>query len=623
MTFMLSLASCLLSIFTWTFSNETHIWQQITPRLTISSIKTNGSYQEMLRLCAANALVNHGETFQPITQETLQALDSLHLFSHIIPKLAHTNLHHGYFVFAKNICQISSQLPELQHRQNIIAYLQQNPELVEKLQTILQSIQHAEASFLWDFFPQAHDSTNNYETNSIIERLVKMYEQVRKTIESNRFLSEKWQRTKQIATISAWIGVGALIYYFNHICERERAYYHDTLMLFGPNVAGIVNKPGVSTALGASTLIVTAAQTINLSFTMKQDFDDVFRKQITLIRMRQLINATEAIDKLLIQHPILQDLLPEHAVIREFSKYRNATAAHNPKMQQFLTLLHSSSFIGNPSYYISFQGKIIQTYGLFSEVKTTFIRLWQALGELDSHLCINQLLQQQHGQYCCPTWIDSTEPVLHLTNYWHPMINYSNAVTNSLYLGASQTAHNVIVTGANAGGKTTALTAIMIAQILAQSIGISPAQQHKATPFARLHTYLDITTNLEAQESLFMAQANRAEKLYHSVHSCNPNEKSLTILDEIFTGTRADFAEKASYEFADNLGSMPHSICLLATHFPKLTELEQNGNFINYHAANATINPNGTLSYPYQIIPGISSQNIAEHILKHKGLLKS
>jgi len=623
MIFMLFLASCLFSIFTTTHSKDPHLWEQIAPRLTHSAIQTNGSYQEMLRLCAANALVNHGETANAINQETLQALDSLHIFSHVIPKLAHTNLHHGYFVFAKNICQISSNIQELQQRQRVIAYLQQNPELVQQLQTALKDIQQAEMSFLWDFFPQANNATHDEPAGSITEKLTKMYEYIRKTIESNRFLSEKWQRTKQFGALSAWIGIGAITYHFSHICERERAYYYDTLLLFGPTVAGVVNKPGVATTLGLSTLILTAAQTINLSFMVKQDFDDVFRKQVTLMRMRQLINATEKIDTLLAGHPILQDLLPEHLVIHEFSKYRHATNVSNPKMQKFLTLLHSPSFTGNPSYYISFQGKIIQTYGLFSEVKTTFVQLWQALGELDSHLCVNSLLQQQDGQFCCPTWIESQEPILHITGYWHPMLNYQKAVINSIYLGEIQTAHNVIVTGANAGGKTTALTAIMISQILAQSIGISPSQKHSATPFARLHTYLDINTNLDAQESLFMAQANRAEKLYHSIHSCNHDEKSLTILDEIFTGTRADFAEKASYEFADNLGSMTHSICLLATHFPKLTELERSGHFINYHAANATINDNGTLTYPYQIVPGISSQNIAEHILKHKGLLKS
>ena len=54
---------------------------------------------------------------------------------------------------------------------------------------------------------------------------------------------------------------------------------------------------------------------------------------------------------------------------------------------------------------------------------------------------------------------------------------------------------------------------------------------------------------------------------------------------------------------------------------PKLTELERNTNFINYQAAPALVNLDGTLSYPYLIIPGISEQNIAEIILKNRGIL--
>jgi len=315
--------------------------------------------------------------------------------------------------------------------------------------------------------------------------------------------------------------------------------------------------------------------------------------------------------------------MPELSLIKKFAAYeKQPTLISVSKMHRFLNLLHSNTFTGQPSYYFSWQGKIIETYTVYEDVKTDFVPLWEALGAIDAQLCAYTLLKSQSSQFCLPTWTTSQEPILHITNYWHPVLTPQEAVKNSIQLGGNGQAHNVVVTGANAGGKTTALTAIMIAQILAQSIGVAPASTFFATPFARLHTYLDITTNLEAHESLFMAQANRAEKLYQSISSCKPGEKTLTILDEIFTGTRADFAEKASFEFAQTLGAMPHSICLLATHFPKLTELESLNLYINYHAANATINHDGTLSYPYKIIPGISTQNIAEYILKRKGILK-
>lgn len=605
-------------------SQESHLWEQLAPRLTSSSVQNNHSYDEMLKLCAANALTNHGQTINRLDSETLQTLESLHMFSNVIPKLATTNLYHGYFAFAKNCCSISHDLTILQRQQEIITYLQQHPELIEQLNFHLSFIKKAETAFLWNFFPNGQD-VDSIAYNGSFAKLVELYNLIKKTIESNRFLSEKWQRAKQFAVITTCIGVGTMAYHFNQICERERAYHHDNLAMFNSSLANLTNVSGMPTALGLSTMIIALAQTINLSVITKQDFDDVFRKQKTLMRMRQLINATKEINLLLQQHPTLLKLLPEAKTITEFAQYNDAANVTDAKMQHFLQLLYSSTFTGKPTYFISFQGKIIQTYGLFNEVKNNFVVLWEALGNIDSHLCVQKLLQSTSQQFCQPIWLDQQQPALQLINYWHPMISYQNAVLNCLTLGhcaLENQPQNIVITGANAGGKTTALTAILIAQILAQSIGIAPAQSLTATPFAKIHTYLDITTNLTANESLFMAQANRAEKLYKSITSCCSSEKALTILDEIFTGTRADFAQQASYDFANKLGSLPHSICLLTTHFPMLTELEKTQNFMNYHAANAQINNDGSLTYPYKITPGISTQNIAEHILKHKGLIQ-
>src|SRR5690348_14438103 len=85
---------------------ETHLWQQIAPRLTKSHFSTGNitNAQTAFQLSAANALIKHGEELPPLSPENLQALDSLHLFEHIIPKITHTHLYHGYFTFAKNMC---------------------------------------------------------------------------------------------------------------------------------------------------------------------------------------------------------------------------------------------------------------------------------------------------------------------------------------------------------------------------------------------------------------------------------------------------------------------------------------------------------------------------------------
>lgn len=649
-----------------------HLWEQIGPRLTSSKPKKPQSTRSVLHLCTSNALSKHGNKHAAIDQEFMQTIESLHLLEQVVPSLARHNLQHGYFCFAKNICQVSDDMQELQRRHDIIAYLQENKEFGAKINELLMSLQSTEIDYLWNFYPKGQDSESTISNESSLSKISDFYFAVKKRIDSNRLLSEWWQRAKIIGLLAA---CGLAIDYMADFkqCKADTTesyvrylkpailmsvYTCGSILTAQKLVAGYVsndlatnkdsiqqywnhylateprkeialkavNAPGVATTLTLSTFVLTFANIINLSYALKQDFDDVYRKQKSLIHTRRLISITEQISHLLNHHPRFLELMPELTVIKKFARYAKKSAIFadlaESKMQRFLILLNSKTFTGKPSYYFSWQGTIIETYTIYDEVKADFVKLWEALGAIDAQLSTYKLLGSQNNLFCLPTWVKSQEPILQLSNYWHPVLHEQEAVKNNILLGGNQQPRNVVVTGANAGGKTTALTAIMIAQILAQSIGIAPASECIATPFARLHTYLDITTNLEAHESLFMAQANRAQKLYQSISSCTSHQKSLTILDEIFTGTRADFAEKASYEFAKTLGQIPHSICLLATHFPKLTELESLNLYINYHAANATISDDGNLQYPYKIIPGISTQNIAEYILKRKGLLK-
>lgn len=624
---------------------ETHLWQQIAPRLTKSHFSTGNitNAQTAFQLSAANALIKHGEELPPLSPENLQALDSLHLFEHIIPKITHTHLYHGYFTFAKNMCSVNHDLEKLKQQDTIISYLQSHPMLTKELSDLIKGLQEAETAFLSDFYPQGSDwlakkmSGDDQSTNPIAT----WFSNLKNKIESNRFLAEYWQRSSHCASAMMWVLLAWTVYNIKSTVKAENVKQEmlSTDMLHNVSSLGLLDPKKIPkileyslpinrsltklSAVGACLLL--AVQAANASVNTKHDFDNIYHKQVALMKLNTMFTTSQKISSLLSNHPELAALLPEVKTLDYFGQLKTSKKISDKQLKAFIALLNSSTFTGDPAYYISFQGKILETHTLFNKVKHHFVKLWQALGELDSHLCVQELLTQQHGRYCQPTWVDTRTPILHLKNYWHPAISYVKAVPNSMYLGTFAkiaNPHNAIITGANAGGKTTALTAIMLAQLMAQSIGIAPAESLTATPFARFHTYLDITTNLEQNESLFMAQANRAEKLYKSITSCHNNEKSLTILDEIFTGTRADFASKASFEFAQRLGGMEHSACLLATHFPQLTELEKLHLFMNYQAANAAINADGTISYPYKIIPGISTQNIAEHILKQKGLLK-
>ena len=61
----------------------------------------------------------------------------------------------------------------------------------------------------------------------------------------------------------------------------------------------------------------------------------------------------------------------------------------------------------------------------------------------------------------------------------------------------------------------------------------------------------------------------------------------------------------------------------MATHFPRLTELEEiNTSFVNYKVS-AHIDQNGNIHYPFIIERGASAQNVAIDILRAEGFKSS
>jgi hypothetical protein len=610
---------------------KNNLWYQIIPLIGNADITKAQNPEEGLKACTAQAMLLNGRPYKALDSEMFQTLKSLHLFSYVLPKISLNTLRLGYFSFAKNMCQITDDLGILRDRAAYATYLYNNSEIGQKLNETLESLKIAEADFLANFYSKPPKKEN--EPADFLEEGVKLLETAEKKILTNRYTGEIYKRMNLFTSLAFIYGSAYSIY---NISEFYKDKISGTEKFWKPVLGERFAKEFASaptTAIPYTALAVmgTVLFTIGTAKGLKADFDLSYQRNKSLLLLKDLIKASQAVVKLVQKNPEFEQFLPEYPIIKKFADYKKHSAQLGNKMVHLMGLLDYYPFNSQANYYLSWQGKIHETFLLYEEIHHEFMPLWQAFAELDAQLCVQKLLNNEPHAFCIPEWIDQQNPVLKVHGYWHPIISAQKAVANDMTLGTANSARNSIITGANAGGKTTAMTALMLCAVLGQSIGIVPAQSYTATPFARMHTYLDITTNLAENESLFMAQANRAKHLYESIKSCNPNEKTFTILDEIFTGTRADFAEKASYQFAQTLGQMPHSICIIATHFPKLTELEttqsfdsSNKNlFVNYQASAATINEDGSLTYPYLIVPGISTQNIADHILKNKGILQA
>lgn len=290
--------------------------------------------------------------------------------------------------------------------------------------------------------------------------------------------------------------------------------------------------------------------------------------------------------------------------------------------KKLVNFLESSTFKGKASFF-SNHGKSLAALNLMKEATAGLINGVAAAGELDAYMSIAKLYKkyQNHSNatYCFVTFEQKSKPHLNIDSFWHPFLDADKAVTNSVELGESQ-GNNMVITGPNAGGKSTTLKGITTALLLAQSFGIAPARALSMTPFSKINTYLNIA-DAQGKESLFQAEMRRVAETVNMMESLKKDEFSFIIIDEMFTGTNPSEAEEAAYRVGKVLTHFGNSICILATHFKKLTQLEQetNGFYKNYKVW-VTEKTDGTFHCPYKITPGISDQSIALKLLQQQGL---
>ena len=94
------------------------------------------------------------------------------------------------------------------------------------------------------------------------------------------------------------------------------------------------------------------------------------------------------------------------------------------------------------------------------------------------------------------------------------------------------------------------------------------------------------------------------------------------MIDEIFTGTSPDKAEQLSHQFMSKLSGLENVIFVNATHFKKLTQLEQEmaGQVKNYHTGVVTDDSGRVVKYTYKLVPGPNVVSSAEQVAEESGI---
>lgn len=329
-------------------------------------------------------------------------------------------------------------------------------------------------------------------------------------------------------------------------------------------------------------------------------------------------------------HLFSQPNAPATTLFPELAQFSSLLST--PQLQSFMVSLQQPTFT-DENYFFSRVGLIIHALAHFTTLPRTFGSLLHSLGSIEATLSTANLMrstQQTNVHFCFPHYIEQPAPLINAHNFWYAGLKPASAKTNSVTLGNAREALNddqaednplnILITGPNTGGKSTLIRAVLSGALLAQTLCITPADRMDITPFSIYNTSLKAVDKVGEGKSLFHAELDRANALLQKNAQAQPGEKILNGIDEIFSATSPSQGEACSLAFAQLLVKNKYSSSIIATHFPKLTSLPRHtNNAIENYKVIAHKHPDGSISLPYRLEKGRSTQSVVLEMLRRDG----
>jgi len=177
---------------------------------------------------------------------------------------------------------------------------------------------------------------------------------------------------------------------------------------------------------------------------------------------------------------------------------------------------------------------------------------------------------------------------------------------------------NIIVTGPNAGGKTTYVKTILANVILGQTIGITYSLRSKLILYDTINSFMRVSDILGTR-SYFEAEAEYCLNMINrAVEISGQNKRGLFLMDEPMHSTPPTEGMATAYAVIEYLSKLEGINLIITTHFHKLVKLEElyPDKFINLSVD--AISHNNRYIFPYKIKKGYSYLCIAIELLDIK-----
>lgn len=244
-------------------------------------------------------------------------------------------------------------------------------------------------------------------------------------------------------------------------------------------------------------------------------------------------------------------------------------------------------------------------------LKAKISALLKTIYGIDVLYSINNLLLT--GDWSIPIY---TENVTSLWDAKNPILN-NNQISNPINLNK-----NIIVTGPNAGGKTTYVKTILANVILSQTFGITYSLKSYMILYDTINSFMRVSDEL-GNKSYFEAEAEYCLNMIKKAKYISSNKKKgLFLMDEPMHSTPPTEGMATAYAVIEYLSKMQGISLIITTHFHKLVKLEElyPDKFINLSVD--AIPDNNKYYFPYKIKNGYSYLCIAIELLDIKDFPK-
>ena len=192
-----------------------------------------------------------------------------------------------------------------------------------------------------------------------------------------------------------------------------------------------------------------------------------------------------------------------------------------------------------PSFLNVFQrsiGDFLVSYQQLSNRKDRFKVIAEYVGHVDAYVSVAELMEHHLLKKNTFNWVKliSSEAVFKAKGLWNPMLDANQAVSNDISFVPNN--NKLLLSGANASGKSVFASSIVTNAVLAQSFGIAASESLEINPFKTILTHIHFSDDINQNLSTMKAELKIIARILELATKSQDN--MLIILDDsLFKGT--------------------------------------------------------------------------------------